>query len=519
MTLRTWSVLLLVCGLLLPACARTHAPKWRPHRKEVSSENDRVKACIRELVTLKSQNDPVAGEFLLAGLADRSAEVRIWALELIAPTTDSQALSRVSALLHDPVREVRLAAVVSLKISGSLLPLIGLLSDSVPDIAAAAVYGLSSSRDSAVNRRLAAGLLDRRQTAPVRALYAEVLERISDPKTLPALRANLGELNDTVRVAVLHALPAFGESIAAPLLLGALDGQRPATRIAAAQGLGRLAQGRRPLGLPKVTARLVSLLSDKNNDVALAAVRALGSIRDSAGAEPLTRLILKPRTAPSANANPKPEVQNPNPDLEFGASISGFPSRGIPEATIIRALAHIGDPALGAVEGLLQDDRPELRAAGISVLDRIGSNRAINRLADALPDWECGTSAAAALDHRRWKPQNDTQLIHYLIARRDNYGLFMKSAVAGPVLKSDFESGAPRQVENAAITSVALGTTEAVPRLLEVLVEQGSEILASAYVNSGLDTLVQAGRDWAAHHGYVLVKGGDTTGVRWAGWR
>jgi hypothetical protein len=290
-----------------------------------------------------------------------------------------------------------------------------------------------------------------------------------------------------VRLAVLHALPQFGESVAAPLLLGALDGQRPATRIAAAEGLGRLASGRMPLGLPKVTARLVVMLSDRNNDVVLAAVRALGMTRDSAAAEPLTRLIRKPRS--------------------------------IPEASVLRALARIGDPALGAVEALLRDDRPELRTAGISILDLIGSGRAVTRLADALPDWECGTRVAAALDHWRWKPQDDAQLVHFLIARRDNFGLFEKTAIAGPVLKSDLESGDRQQVENAAITSVALGVTEAVPRLIGILGQEGSELLASAYVNSGLDTLARAGRDWAARNGYVLVKSGDTTGVRWAGWR
>ncbi len=474
------------CGLLLACTRPSQVESSRPVRI-ASPEHEREKACCTALKTLAEHKDTLAGAFLAAGLLDRSAEVRICALELIAPTPDSQALSRIAALLYDPVQEVRLAAVISLKRSASLLPLTDLLSDSDPDIAGAAVYALSSGRDSAVNRRLAAGLQDRRQAAQVRARYAEVLERIHDPKSLPALRANLGELNDTVRVAVLHALPQFGESIAAPLLLGALDGQRSATRIAAAQGLGRLAPMGRPLGLPRVTARLVSLLSDKNNDVVLAAVRALGSIRDSVAAEPLTRLIRKPRS--------------------------------IPEASVIRALARIGDPALGAVEGLLRDDRPELRTAGISILDLIGSSRAVNRLADALPDWECGTRAAAALDHWRWRPQDDAQLVHYLIARRDNFGLFEKTAIAGPVLKSDLESGDRQRVENAAITSVALGVTEAVPRLIGILGQEGSELLASAYVNSGLDTLARAGRDWAARNGYVLVKGGDTTGVRWAGWR
>jgi hypothetical protein len=474
------------CGLLL-ACARPGRVEPSPPARITSPEHERGKACCNELRTLADRRDSLAPVFLAAGLLDRSAEVRICALEHIAPFLDSQAISRITALLYDPIQEVRLAAVVALKRSASLLPLIALLSDSDPDIARAAVYALSSGRDSAVNRRLATWLQDRRQTAQVRARCAEVLERIHDPKTLPALRANLGELNDTVRLAVLHALPQFGESLAAPLLLGALDGQRPATKIAAAQGLGRLARTGRPLGRPKVTARLVSLLGDKNNDVVLAAVRALGMVRDSASAEPLTRLIRKPGN--------------------------------IPEASVIRALARIGDPALGAVEGLLRDVRPELRKVGISVLDLVGSSRAVNRLADALPDWECGAMAAEALDHWRWKPQNDTQLVHYLIARRDNFGLFEKTAIAGPVLKSDLESRDRRQVENAAITSVALGTTDAVPRLIEVLGQQGSELLASAYVNSGLDTLARAGRDWAAHHGYILVKGGDTTGVHWAGWR
>jgi HEAT repeat protein len=516
--------LLAVCGLLLPACARVSTPKSRPDRRVVSFETERTKACVKELAALKSRHDPLAAEFLLAGLTDRSAQVRICALELIAPTPDSLAVSRITTLLYDPVQEVRLAAVISLKLSASLaraslLPFIDLLSDADPDVVAAAEYTLGSSPDSLVSHRLALRLQNPREPAPVRASCARVLEQLHDPKTLPALRANLGELNDTVRVAVLHALPAFGESIAAPLLLGALDGQRPATRIAAAQGLGRLAHRRMPLGLPKVTARLVSLLSDRNSDVALAAVRALGMTRDSAAAEPLTRFIRKLGTAPRENANPKPEVLSPNPDLELSVSSLGLPSKGVPEVSVIRALARIGDPALRAVETLLQDDRPELREAGISVLDLIGSSRAVSRLADALPDWECGTRAAEALDHWHWKPQNDAQLIHYLIARRDNYGLFVKTALAGPVLKSDLESGDRRQVENAAITSVALGVTEVVPRLIEVLGQQGSEILASAYVNSGLDTLARAGRDWAAHHGYVLIKGDDTTGVRWAGWR
>jgi HEAT repeat protein len=323
-------------------------------------------------------------------------------------------------------------------------------------------------------------LQGRREATRVRARCAEVMERIHDPRMLPVLRANLGELNDTVRVAVIHALPAFGESLTAPLLLQSLGGQRPVTRVAAAQGLGRLRSH-------KGTARLVGLLSDRNSDVVTAAARALGQIRDSAAAEPLAGLIRKPGT--------------------------------VPEAIIIRALAHVGNPALPAANGLLLDNRPKLRAAGIAVLARIGTSQAVSRLADALPDWECGPMAAEALDRLRWKPQSDDQAVHYLIAKRDNFGLFEKTAIVGHVLRADLDSDNRQAIENAAITLVALGTTEVVPRLIEVLGQEGSELLASTFVNSGLDTLARAGRDWAARHGYVMVRGGDSTGARWAGWK
>jgi len=472
---------------MLLACTRPgQVVSTQPVRPD-RPEREREKTCCAALRTLADRKDSLAGPFLTAGLLDRSAEVRICALEYIAPTLDSRAISRIRTLLNDPVQEVRLAAVIALKRSALFLPLCDLLTDADPDVVAAAEYALGSSPDSLVSRRLASQLRDPRQPASVRSSCARVLEQLHDPKTLPALRASLGDLNDTVRVAVLHALPQFGEFAAAPLLLGALDGQRPATRIAAAQGLGRLAGRRTPLGRPGVTARLVSMLNDKNNDVVLAAVRALGMIRDPAAAEPLARLVRRPRT--------------------------------ISQASVIRALARIGEPGLGAIEDLLRDDRPELRTAGIAACELIRSDQAVNRLADALPDWECGTRAAEALDHRRWKPGDDAQLVHYLIARRDNFGLFEQATIAGPVLRNDLESGNRLQVENAAITLVALGTTEAVPKLIEVLRQYGNELLASAYVNSGLDTLVRAGQDWAAHHGYVLIRGGDTTGVRWAGWR
>jgi len=488
----TLAGLLAVAGCHRPA-ANAGAPGGLSRLEEM--ERERARTFCAELRSAAAAADSVAHGFILSGLADRSPRVRTCALELAAPTRDSLVMSRFVRMLADPVLPVRLAAIIALKRSVpagsvSLLPLVNLLADSEPRVVAAAVLALGSGSDAPASRALELLLHDPQVSARVRARCAEALELRHDPKTLPALRAELGNPNDTVRQAVILALPAFGESVAAPLLLQSLGGQRPATRIAAAQALGRLATRR-------ATVRLLGLLNDTSRAVAAAAMNALGRIQDSSAARPLVRSIRKSKTAPARAA--------------------------------LNALVRIGLPALPAVLELLRDSRPDLRDAAIEILERIRVDTTLSLLAAALPDWESGPRAAVALEHRRWQPTTDEQVVHYLVARRDNFGLFERGAAASRVLRDDLDSGDRRVAENAAIALIGLGVSEAVPRLIEVLGQAGTDLMASAYVNSELDTLVSAGHRWAARHGYLVLSGRDSVTassplrggarVTWASWR
>jgi HEAT repeat protein len=477
-----------LAGLLLVAgCRRPSADIAAPggRLRFENPDQERARSYCLELRSLAIAGDSLAPSFITASLEDRSPFVRTCALELVAPFRDSTTLSRVVRLLADPVRQVRLAAVIALKRSAtadsvSLLPLVDLLADSEPEVAAAAVLALGSGSDASAGRGLELRLRDPQAPAHMRARCAEALELRHDPRTLPALRAELGNPNDTVRQAVLRALPAFGESLAVPLLLQSLGGQRPLTRIAAAQALGWLRTRR-------ATARLTGLLSDTSRAVAAAAMNALGQIQDSAAARPLVQSIRKSKNAPVRAA--------------------------------LNALVRIGLPALPAVLELLRENRPGLRDAGIEILERIRSDTTLSLLVGALPDWQSGPRAAAALEHRRWRPIADVATVHYLVARRDNFGLFEQGAAASRVLRADLDTGDRQVAENAAIALIGLGVSEAVPRLIEVLGQEGTDLMAAAYINSGLDTLASIGRGWAARHGYLVLSSRDSAGVTWASWR
>ena len=424
---------------------------------------------------------------LIPALSDRSSLVRVCALELVGTSRDSTVLNRVVQLLADPVQVVRLAAITALRHSDSLLPLVGLLSDSEPEIAAAAVPALGSGSDAPTSRALALRLRDAAVPALVRARCAEALELRHDPTTLSALKAELGNPNDTIRQAVIQALSAFGESLAVPLLLPSLSGQRSATRIAAAQALGRLKTRR-------ATARLVGLLNDTSRAVASAAMDALGQIQDSSAARPLVRSIRK----------------------EMYSTKSG---RSTLTRAALNALVRIGPPAVPATLELLRDNESDLRAAAIEVLERIRTDTTLSLLVSALPDWEGGPRVAAALERRRWQPRTDEETVRYQVARRDNYGLFEQGAAASQILRADLDSRDQRVTENAAIALIGLGVSGVVPRLIEVMGQGGTDLMAAACVNSGLDTLVSVGRGWAARHGYVVLGGRDSTGVVWGSWR
>ena len=223
-----------------------------------------------------------------------------------------------------------------------------------------------------------------------------------------------------------------------------------------------------------------------------AAIRALGKIGDERAVEPLIE-ILKAKS-----------IEN-----------NGFNHIDYDQDEAIDALAKMGKPSVKPLIELLEDKDPWIRRRATKSLGKIEDKRAIPELVPALANWEAGKTITLTLYYMGWKANCTEERIHNWVARRYKRRLKENWEDTKQVLLDDVGSGNPAAVKNAVYAFIALGNEEIIPDLITVLNNNGNEIMAETYLNSGNKELSDAARDWARRNGYKITSGYGASDVNW----
>ncbi len=206
-----------------------------------------------------------------------------------------------------------------------------------------------------------------------RALAAEALGALGDPRVAPALTRALGDTDPTVRTAAVVALGRLGGTEADVVLFDRTNDPETPVRLAAVRVLGTL-------GDPRSVFALLGALQDPVPEVRVAAVRALGALRDPRAVRGIVGLL-----------------HDPTPEVASAA---------------VAALAALGPEARDAAEALSpialrtsRDGDPRTRGPlareALAALGRVGGPVARDTLLQALhrtADPNEARTAAAALE-------------------------------------------------------------------------------------------------------------------------
>ncbi len=181
----------------------------------------------------------------------------------------------------------------------------------------------------------------------------------------------------------------------------------------------------------------------------------------------------------------------------------------------VTALAQIGEPSVGPIILLLEDDDHLVRKRAMNALELIRDEDAIPALKEILPNWYAGECVANALYHMGWDPNSSEEKIHYLVARRKKSSLKKNWVETKQVLLKDVESDDRAVVENAVYAFISIGDAEVIPDLINILDDKGNKIMAETYLNSGNKELSDAASNWARRNGYKITSGFGSSNVNW----
>lgn len=302
---------------------------------------------------------PAAERPLVELVQSPHAEVRLAAVVALGACLDERAAHPLLGLIHDPDRRVRLQALGllgRLKLRSVVPRLLPLLSTSDTEVKAAVILALESIRD---------------------------------PRSVLPLAGLLGHPELRLRTLASQALAAMVAPDAALGLLDRCQALAPMVQPACIQALGGILRGR---SHPKVLAHLLALVEGSNDALALAALEALGALRDPELPQALLKL---------AGGQP--------------------PSR---LARILEGLGGLGQDPDGSVMSFLgkalSDQSPRVRAAAALGLNQIGAGarKALPTLEQALrdPHWAVQVNASAAL--ARWADTRQVPLLRRLAHSR-----------------------------------------------------------------------------------------------------
>lgn len=394
--------------------------------------------------------DPRAVPPLVALLATADPVLQVAVSGALARLGDARGFEPLLALLGDEELSVRHAAIAALNSIGHpdmAARIVVLLADSDPRVRESAVkiagyFGYASCAESLIDRcrdveesvRAAAlehiAFLDDervlplliwaldRDTARARAAAAQALAHAEGPDAGPALRQAATDPDAWVRYFSVTSLGRRGDVLALPVLEArAATDDREHVRLAAVEAIGAI--GARDGEAP---ARILEAFAESGNpDVALAAIRALGSVNSPAAHDPLRRALsaaTPARRAAAADAiarwgrppavallrwtaatDTDPTVIHAAiaglsrlgngpapvsaPAIEALAAVASDPAR---RADAIAALSHLSPSAIPAVGHCLSSRDPHVRRAIVEALGRLSHPTASAYVRSALDD-------------------------------------------------------------------------------------------------------------------------------------
>ncbi len=326
--------------------------------------------------------DPVLEN--IAALKDEDWGIREEAALALGASRDRRAVVPLLAMLKDPDRAVRAAAITALtEIGEPAVTAVGACLDD-PDLTVqeSAACILARIGDARVSDRLmiALGSAD----WIVRMHAAQALGRIGEPRAVPRLLPLLNDKVKAVRVDAAQALVRIGQPAVAPLLEALTHGEW-LVRLHAVEALGKLKS-------PEAVEPLLrTLFNDRDPAVREDSVRSLGEIGD-ARAVPALRAVVAGASRP-ADSRP----------------IDGCGDRWDQEMlameAAVKALAQIGDEA--AIPTLVAAlKNTYVRAEAATALTAFGA-RAVPALVEVLrteQDQNILYHVKEALARLGWRP-------------------------------------------------------------------------------------------------------------------
>jgi len=169
-------------------------------------------------------------------------------------------------------------------------------------------------------------------------------------------------------------------------------------------------------------------------------------------------------------------------------------------------LVEIGSTAVKPLIAALKNKSDTIRVASATVLGRIGDKRAVHPLVEALTDWEVRHSVAIALDSLEWRPVIPSNRTHYLYAKGQKDALLNEWELTNEILLNDMWSGTQKSIQYAVYAFIDLKGNYIMPDLIKILDSNGDVFIARVYLDSGHQRLMEAAIRWADRHGFDISK-------------
>jgi HEAT repeat protein len=434
-----------------------------PLSERLNSASPQARIAAAEL--LGRIGDRRATAALVTALSDTEADVAAAAAAALGGVGDPGALDGLVGLFGHPSATVRRAAIAAINAIGadgtanrvraasssddprvreSAVRVAGYFGfeDAVPAIIAALDDATEDVRRAAIEQVPvldqcdAAGILTvalAKETPRNRAAAAHALRQVDDPRTGAALREALGDPDVWVRYYAALSLGQlhFGAGYAEDLAQLARHDPATHVRIAAITSLGMLS--------PQLAARAATdLLDDPDDDLAIAAVKVLGSIPRAEAYALLeravrsTRPVLQLAVVRAFASRPSPEAvealawaarvddvaslayeaidslrhiamaaDHPIAQRSAVAALRDLAARGDRRSDVVGAIARLPEFVVPELASGLSDGRVGVRVATVDALAAMRLPRASSELARALRDENPAVRAAAVAGFAR----------------------------------------------------------------------------------------------------------------------
>ncbi len=357
---------------------------------------------------------------LIRLLADGEARVRRRAALAVGRVGLADGAPPLVSLLSDPDPEVRQMAAFALGLIGDRQardPLVAALSDPAPVVRGSAAEALGLLGDASVAASVAKVASDVLASGALSELPPEELDPARDRpaaafrlaifalvklKAYDQLAGVVLDAGGQPRVRwwpVAYALQRLEDPRALPALLTLAKEAHPYTRAFAAKGLGAMKDR-------AAAAALIPLVGDANVNVAVEAIRSLGRLADASAAPALLRLLQDPKAEPHLRLEAVSVLGSMHADGVSDALIDvlGDPKPPV-RAAAIRSLAQL-DPEgfVTILSGLDPDPHWSVRAALASALGTLTPDAGLPRLRTMLSDPEVKVLPSVLASLAKLKP-------------------------------------------------------------------------------------------------------------------